>query len=246
MLSRTSLFIWLAVLAAVGVGVGIFSVYGSRPNHTVKLVFTAKVGDALLDFNKFAYTNPAGSEKFRIRNFRFYISNVKLYGEEGEYVEEESYHLARFDSSNKSYAITLRNVPLSEVRKIALSIGVDAKANTSIKAVGDLDPNSQMAWNWQVGYKFVLLEGSIRVDGQVRPLVYHVGFNENRRDVMFSPPQDIDLNGDESIQFTVDIMKIFTGGSTINMVKLPSVKFDKKDAQSIADNYKVMISANWK
>lgn len=246
MLSRTWLFICLAVLAAVGVGVGLFSVYGSPPNHTVKLVFTAKVGDALLDFNKFAYTNPAGSEKFRIRDFRFYISNVRLYGKERAYIEKDSYHLARFDNPDKRYTITLKDVSLSAVSKAALSIGVDAKANASIRVVADLDPNSRMAWNWQVGYKFVLLEGSIRIDGQARPLVYHVGFNENRRDVVFNAPKSIKLRGDESIHFTVDIMKLFTGGSAINMAKLQSVKFDKKDAQSIADNYKAMISANWK
>ena len=246
MVSRTWLLIGLAALAAAGSLAWLVSIYGSPANHTVKLVFNAKIGDARLDFNKFSYTNPAGDEKFRIRDFRFYVSNVKLYGKEGVYIEKDSYHLARFDNSDKNYTITLKQVSLKAINKVVLSIGVDAKANTSIKVVGDLDPNSQMAWNWQVGYKFVLLEGNIRVDGQVRPLVYHVGFNENRRDVMFSPPEDIKLSSDESIQFSVDVMKLFTGGSTINMAKLQSVKFDKNDARSIANNYKAMISADWK
>ena len=82
------------------------------------------------------------------------------------------------------------------MRSISFGIGVDAAANTSIQSRGDLDPNSQMAWNWKVGYKFVLFEGGMKLnaDGVQKPLVYHVGFNENMRRLKFdltdpSPPK---------------------------------------------------------
>jgi hypothetical protein len=211
-------------------------------DKTVRLVFNAEVGGQPLVFNKFVYVNPVGGEKFRIRNFKFYLTNVKLNGKEGQFVEPDSYHLARFDSPDMSYSITLNDVDLSELNKISLSIGIDSKANTSLEMRGDLDPNGQMAWNWKVGYKFVLLEGGIRVDDQVKPLVYHVGFSENRRALDFVFPEKLALRNDTTIQFNVDVMKIFSSKSRLNMAKIHTVKFDKTDSKLIADNYRNMIS----
>lgn len=245
MLHRSRKILGAVILTAAASILGLAWLYLTPPNNSIELVFNAMVGDQPLEFNKFLYRNPGGDEKFRVRNFRFYVSNIKLYGKEGEYIEGDSYHLARFDNSTKSYTITLKDVRLSELTKIELSIGVDESANTSIKSIGDLDPNNLMAWNWKVGYKFVLLEGAIRIDGKLRPLVYHIGFSENRRDLVFSAAEGVKLNDGKKIQFTVDVMKLFVGVSNIDMATIQSVKFDKNDARLFADNYRKMINVNW-
>ena len=179
---------------------------------------------------------------FRIRDFQFFISNIELLGEKGVYRVPDSYYLARFDNSSTSYQIDLANVPQDWYSAITFSIGVDEVANGSIISVGDLDPNSRMAWNWEVGYKFLLFEGAL-IDGDtIRPLVYHVGFNENRKTLRFNLPEEVAPDSSDALLFTVDVLALFTGKNTVDMVALPNVKFDRDDARLLAGNYGTMIS----
>ena len=212
------------------------------PANQLRMIFTAEANGQDLVFNQFLYENPSGPGQFRVQNFRFYISNIQLSGEDGAYVEPDSYHLVRFGSQNESFSIELTNVPLNSYSSLAFSVGIDEKANASIEPRGDLDPNSQMAWNWEVGYKFVVFEGSLKMEEDIQPLVYHVGFSENRRDLIFTLPVAEELSGTSEVGFKVDVMKLFDSASALNMAQLQSVKFDRQDARVLAENYSRMIS----
>ena len=152
--------------------VGVLAVFAFRARQPapVRLRFTAVVGDKELVFNDPLYANPGGSGVFSVRDFLVYLSNIQLVGAAGTYRVPESYHLVRFDNASRSYELVLEAVPRDAYSKVILSIGLDEDANASITAVGDLDPNGRMAWNWEVGYKFVLLEGTLVVDDELRPL----------------------------------------------------------------------------
>ena len=235
---------WLSIFVACGlllIGAAIY-VYQLAQPGSVTLRFAAVMGDQPLVFNDARYANPGGAGLFRVRDFQLYLSNIELHGENGVYRVPDSYHLARFDNSSTSYQIDLANVPQNSYSAVTFSIGIDDVANSSIMSVGDLDPNSRMAWNWEVGYKFVLFEGAL-IDGDtLRPLVYHVGFNENRKTLRFDPAEEVTPNSSDALLFTVDVMALFTGRNTINMATLPNVKFDRDDARMIAGNYGEMIS----
>lgn len=179
---------------------------------------------------------------FRIRDFQFFISNIDLHGEKGVYRVPDSYYLARFDNSSTSYQIDLTNVSRDSYSAVTFSIGVDEVANGSIMSVGDLDPNSRMAWNWEVGYKFLLFEGALIDSDTIRPLVYHVGFNENRKTLRFNLPEEVAPDSSDALIFTVDVLALFTGKTTVDMAALPNVKFDRDDARLLAGNYGTMIS----
>lgn len=218
------------------------SVWNKKPSATeLTLNFKALVDNQPLLFNQLIYSNPGGVGKFKIRDFQFYISNIRLVSPSGEFREQESYHLARFDNPEISYAIVLKDVPKKEYQKIEFSLGVDKIANGSINVRGDLDPNSRMAWSWDVGYKFVLFEGGILKENILRPLVYHVGFNENYKTLSFVLEKKLFEKDKQTVDFEVDIMKLFIGINTINMVDLPSVKFNRNDARSLSGNYSKMI-----
>lgn len=208
---------------------------------TVRLVLKAETNGKAIVFNEFAYDNPGGTGRFRIQNFRFFVTNIKLKNGETTFAEPESYHLARFDNPQKSYVIDIPNVPLNGYEKIEFSIGVDTEANGSIKTHGDLDPNSRMAWNWQVGYKFVLFEGTLSLGNEIAPLVYHIGFNENRREVTFDLPDQIGKFEVSEVSLIVDVMTLFSGATLVNMKELQTVKFDHVDARMLANNYQNMI-----
>jgi hypothetical protein len=222
-------------------GAAVYFYQISQPG-TVRVRFDAVIGDKPLVFNDARYSNPGGAGMFRIRDFQFFISNIDLHSEKGVYRVPDSYYLARFDNSSTSYQIDLANVPQDWYSAITFSLGVDEVANGSIISVGDLDPNSRMAWNWEVGYKFLLFEGAL-IDGDtIRPLVYHVGFNENRKTLRFNLPEEVAPDSSDALLFTVDVLALFTGKNTVDMVALPNVKFDRDDARLLAGNYGTMIS----
>ena len=193
-------------------------------------------------FNAPIYENPGGQGVFSVRDFLMYLSNIQLVGAAGTYSVPNSYHLARFDNASNTYEILIETVPRDTYSSVILSVGLDQKANASIAPVGDLDPNNRMAWNWEVGYKFVLFEGSLLVDGTRLPLVYHIGFSENRRTLEVSLPEPELVWSSEGLAFKVDLMALFAGNQTIDMQVLSNVKFDRADAGLLANNYASMIS----
>jgi len=234
----------LSIFVAGGLllaGAAVYFYQISQPG-TVRMQFDAVIGDEPLVFNDARYSNPGGAGMFRIRDFQFFLSNIDLHGEKGVYRVPDSYYLARFDNSSTSYQIDLANVPQDMYSAVTFSIGVDEVANGSILSIGDLDPNSRMAWTWEVGYKFLLFEGAL-IDGDtIRPLVYHVGFSENRKTLLFNLPEEVAPDSSDALLFTVDVLALFTGKNTVDMVALPNVKFDRDDARLLAGNYGTMIS----
>lgn len=218
-----------------------FYLVNQKQAGTVTLQFQARVGNKPLEFNQTIYPNPVGEGHFQIRGLQLYLSNVQLQGKNQRYQLVDSYHLARFDNVAKSYVIELHDVPYDEYSKVMISIGVDENANASIMPRGDLDPNNRMAWSWEVGYKFILFEGTLVQEQKVQALVYHVGFSENCKSLEFNLPEPI-TPGTAKINFDVDILAMFTSSVNISMATLPTVKFDRKDARLIAENYASMIT----
>lgn len=238
---RSRVFWGIAVLLILIVGGALHVALKPEGRTSITLSFHANMGETPLVFDEFVYENPGGSGTFRVRDFRFYLSNLTLSQEGTPFAQPDSYHLLRFDNPDKSHLITLNDVPLGAIDHVRFLIGVDPDANGSIEARGDLDPNSQMAWNWEVGYKFVVFEGALRVGDNVSPLVYHVGFSENAREVAFALPPGLSANDGTAVHLTVDLAKLFDGPVQIDMEALSSVKFNRADAKILADNYATMI-----
>ena len=159
-----------------------------------------------------------------------------------ELVEPESYHLARFDNDEGTHVIVIENVPHAEYGRIEFGIGVDPMANGTIAATGELDPNGRMAWSWDVGYKFVLFEGGLVLGDTQYPLVYHVGFDENYKQVSLELDVSLFDDPDARLELRTDVLQMFNGVQTVDMAALPNVKFDRTDARLLADNYARMLS----
>jgi hypothetical protein len=240
---KASLLMLLPVAAAVGV-IG-WRLHRAAQPAELALYFHPFVGQERLVLNECRYPNPGGEGHFKVRDFQFFLSNIRLVGATGAYVESESYHLVRFDGEDPAFVIVLHDVPRRNYERIEFGIGVDAAANRSLKSRGDLDPNGRMAWSWEVGYKFVLFEGTLQRGNASDPLVYHVGFNENyklistklRRDSLDGRPARLD--------FGVDILRLFQGSANVDMSALPSVKFDRADAAWLGSNFEGMVTPMW-
>ncbi len=237
----------MPVLLAVAAGLGVtgWRLYRAAQPVDLALYFHPFVGPEPLLLNESRYPNPGGEGRFKVRDFQFFLSNIRLVGATGAYVESDSYHLVRFDGEESAFVITLHGVPRRNYERIEFGIGVDAAANRSLASRGDLDPNGRMAWTWEVGYKFVLFEGALLRGNASDPLVYHVGFDENyrlistglRRQPLDSRPARLD--------FRVDILRLFQGSTTVDMAALPSVKFDRADAALLGRNFAAMVTPMW-
>ena len=88
----------------------------------------------------------------------------------------------------------------------------------------------------------MLLEGAFVRDGVHRPLVYHVGFDENYKQVSTEFDPGLLETSDAHVEFRVDLLRMFAGHATVDMGTLSNVKFDRDDAALLAENYADMIS----
>jgi hypothetical protein len=235
---------FLGVAAALGV-TG-WRLYRSAQPLELALSFHPYVGKEPLVLNEGRYPNPGGEGRFQVRDFQLFLSNIRLVGPTGAYVESDSYHLVRFDGEQSTFVIGLHNVPRRKYERIEFGIGVDAAANRSLKQRGDLDPNGRMAWNWEVGYKFVLLEGTLLRGDATDPLVYHVGFEENYRLISTLLSRELLHSWPVRLDFEVDLLRLFQGATNIDLAALPTVKFDHADAALLGRNFPSMVTPMWK
>lgn len=167
------------------------------------------VGAQPLQLDVSTYTSPAG-DSYTVSNFKYYISNVKLIGANGQatFVEPESYHLVGQGLDN---TFELKAIPAGTYDKIELSVGVDAAHNHSTDQEGDLDPSNEMVWNWDTGYKFMTLVGSYTGNTKSGALVFHIGGDANYKTITLPLPTPVDLlkKSDYQLRLQADLNEIF-------------------------------------
>ena len=143
----------------------------------------------------YTYTNGMGQD-FNINLLRYYITNIKLEGPNGEVFEDnvqvdasgtEGIYLVD-ESDLASGLIVLNDVPAGAYNKITFTVGVDENGVQEGVAGGNLDPaTSNMFWNWNSGYIAVKFEGQSPVsaggtngsetleDINDKGILYHIG-----------------------------------------------------------------------
>lgn len=190
-----------------------------------------------LELNGKSFTLPSG-EDFTPKKFKYYISNVELRNTiTGEsYAEADSYHLISEDGKK---SIDLGMVPSSNYNELSFSIGVDEVANGKTDQTGDLDPNSDMAWNWNTGYKFLVLEGEFTnsTSGDRQGLVMHIGTNGNFRTVT-QPLAGVRAGKTTSLTLTSNLDELFKDPNVLQLSELESttIMFGEMAAK-VAENY---------
>ena len=214
-----------AILASIGI------LIGCNTESTITITFDPMVNGEPLEYGK-KYAAPNGDGTFYITDFMFYVSNIRLSNDDGsDYVEKNSYHLIKFENGS-GHSIILDSVDARAYGNLELSIGIDSVANNSAVPRGDLDPTNPMAWNWTTGYKFILLEGKYNPGaGRSIPLVYHIGFSENRKELSFVVPSS------GHIHLKVEINKLFTQPNPIDFHIHPEILFNQEHAAMLAANY---------
>src|SRR5512145_253219 len=94
---RKATYVLLAVCALVAIlGAAGWSHYRAAQPIALTLYFHPFVGPEPLVLNEPRYPNPGGEGRFKVRDFQFFLSNIRLTGGTGVYAEPDSYHLVRF------------------------------------------------------------------------------------------------------------------------------------------------------
>ncbi|MCC5921672.1 MAG: hypothetical protein LAT68_14800 [Cyclobacteriaceae bacterium] len=189
------------------------------------------------------YTNEAGNE-FELNTWRYYVSNFRFRNSQSGdfYAVRNSYHLARATEDETVFEISFE-IPEGDFNQVEFGMGVDNRANTSIDRKGDLDPANDMAWNWNVGYKFIRLEGDFFPEsGNRRGLVFHTGENANYK-IITLPTQDfgpleVRVDQERIIDIAVEVHEVWKNPNTIDfsVEGYNEVMFGPRSAE-VAENF---------
>ncbi|MEM6298137.1 MAG: MbnP family protein [Bacteroidota bacterium] len=207
---------------------------------SITIDFQHTVGELPLTYDTEVYQNALGQE-YSIEEFKFLMNNLTFRNSEtGEsYSDPQKYRLVFPKASQKmSYGFVLEEVPAGTYDEITFSVGVDSIDNFSIAQVGDLDPSTNMAWNWNTGYKFLFLEGRYFAEGGATAgLVFHIGSLFNTKAFSFTAlPFTIGGTSDATVSLSVDVAEVFQNPNTVNFDENPSVKFQDYSRQ-VSENY---------
>jgi hypothetical protein len=207
---------------------------------SLTLEFSAKINNEPLIFNSKNYTIASGNE-INIDRIKFYVSNLELINKASSeaLLDQDGYHLVNLDNQNGTYSFTISGIRSDfQFNKIKFSIGVDEARNLSIDNIGDLDPANDMAWNWNTGYKFFLMEGNFfpETSQDKQGLVLHIGQERNFKTLEFLLDTPNDISGTETIKFDLDAMAPLNGPNMIDLNDKSTFKVDV-DSDKIAENY---------
>src|SRR5690606_29003176 len=172
--------------------------------------------------------------------FKYYISNVTLSNSQtGDiYKEKDSYHLINPTEDKKSF--TLKDIPLKKFDRISFALGIDSAATLSTDQPGDLNPNNDMAWNWNTGYIFIKLEGNnIKANtADNHGFILHVGNNVNYKIYTFPIAENVTFTDAQpfNARITADANAMLHAPNIIDLNTAFNV-MGGPNAARIAENY---------
>jgi uncharacterized HAD superfamily protein len=195
-----------------------------------------KVGNVPFALHK-NYTTQGG-DTFNVQKFKYYISNIQLTNAKNSitYIEDSSYHL--IDAENNQ-AFQLKNVAYDTYAQLRFFIGVDSLHNHTISFLRDLNPNNEMAWTWNTGYKFMVVEGFYASNNQQGSLVYHIGNDINLKEIKFLLPNgglQFSSESNQVLTINVNLGALFQNPNSFRLDTLNNVQ-GGASAQKIAENY---------
>jgi len=223
-----------------------FHTPGRAPRSTIRLVFSAVVGDSPLVLKQAVYVNPFG-ERYTVSRFRYYVSHLAFAASGNDAEPAGRCHLV--DVADPSSGVITLSVPAGHYSTLYFLLGVDSLHNVSGAQSGDLDPDRGMFWTWNSGYVMAKLEGT----SAVSPLVdhrfeYHIGGYAGRYAVL----QEISLplgaggtgfvaNRTYRVTISADVDAWWHGAFDLKIARQPAVATPGALAREISDNYARMF-----
>jgi hypothetical protein len=172
------------------------------------------------------------NQNYLLESFKFYLSNFEFESASSNetFKVEDSYLLFSADRERNIFEKEIL-IKKGEYSKLNFSIGVDSIKNTSLDNSGDLDISNSMAWDWNTGYKFVVMEGKyFNIPSDLTssiPLVFHIGLNPSYQKLSLSF-EDVNDKGifstdNKKIVLRVDLNDFFSSPNQIDFDKINNI-----------------------
>ena len=117
----------------------------------------------------------ADGDTIRLKKVSYYLSQLALLDEKGEWVELSGTYLYDL-SDRRSGILRMDEVPAGNYQAIRFQVGLDSLAQAATDYQGALDPVKGMFWTWNTGYINAKLEGAIAQSGEPeREVTLHLG-----------------------------------------------------------------------
>ncbi len=132
-------------------------------------------------------------EEITFDEFKFYLSNIVLKDENGDFTDLSEIRLIEFDDPSSS-TLNIKNVPLGNYKSIQFDIGVPASENATNwdpnRYGGNHPLNNESMFDQRLSsYKFLILDGNIGEGTDLKTFTYAPGDND-----LFKNDKVIDSN----------------------------------------------------
>lgn len=212
----------------------------------ITVTFNTMVGSKPLNTDSI-YTNQFG-ETFKVRNYRYYISNIILIDSitNNSQTFNDQYFL--IDEKEQASKHIVLPTSLQNITGVGFLLGVDSIKNVSGVQTRSLDPAKGMFWTWNTGYVMAKLEGTsplAKTPGHA--FSYHVGGYKPGEAVakniqlLLQPAVMVNTSLKE-IVIAADLLKWFSGKHDIKISDAAFCHEPGNLAMQLADNYANMFS----
>ncbi|CAA0194457.1 MbnP family protein [Tenacibaculum maritimum] len=229
--------------------------HGGKNNVSIEFDSSFNEDDLILGSS---YINGNG-ENLTISSFDYIVSNFVLITEEGKevpYPKEKSYFIISEggNGKDKNVKVMLKDMPAGKYIKMRFGIGVDQKRYMEGQAAQEefwtKAEGYNLTWNWQAGYKFVVLEGNVKTSGQAdkEKFMLHIASRGTSIDLYKEVEVSmetalVDHDKSPQIHIKVDASKMLDGTHKIKLSEGTTIMGGEK-ASLIADNNKEMFAVH--
>lgn len=209
-------------------------------------------------------------EKLKISAFDYIVGNFVLVKEDGTeytYPKEKSFFIIseggkKFNKATKEdknmpkkHAVELTDVPAGTYTKVKFGIGVDEETykggNQFANKLWERAEAYSLVWSWATGYKFSVLEGTVKTEKGEKNFKYHVAAAANEgayakgkelyKTITLTLKKPFLVSKDKSPQLhlMVDASKMLNGTTKIKVAETPVLMGPK--TKDIAKNSEAMF-----
>ena len=196
-----------------------------EPEKTSDLVlnFEFKVGSQPLELGTGEYIF-ANEDTVGIDKFKFILSNLTLNKvDQSQWKNEDGYYLVKASNGSSNYQLTLENVPIGDYSSMEFHIGMDSAMNFKPESFPILFQQEGMYWDWNTGYKFLVMEGryistSLSTPNNTIGFITHIGDMINLNILSFQFSQDLTITTGETrgLNFEIDLGKMYTNPNRLS------------------------------
>lgn len=185
---------------------------------------------------------------YQINRFDFYISKPSMMNDDGGTIwADDQHHLITGPGHYEIYEYNIESQEHWHMLEFGIGVSNDVNFNNpaDYDADNDLSPQSpSMHWNWNSGYRFIVIEGMVDVDGDQTldsTFQYHIGTSDLFRTSSVMIHENVDVMESIMLSLNIDVSQVLADIDIANNLDTHTMN-NLPLAEKIADQMKDAIS----